>query len=59
MDCRSQVTIWTGQMPHSVNHKEKHSLYTVPCSKKTSLKNRCEKLVLALNVTELVFKSLN
>ena len=58
MDCRSQVTIWTGQMPHSVNHEEKHSLYTVPCSKKTSLKNRCEKLVLALNVTLLVFKSL-
>lgn len=44
-------------MPDAVNHEEKYSLCTVPCSKKTSLKNSCEKLVLALNVTLLVLKS--
>ena len=58
MDCRSQVTIWTGQMLHMVNHEEKYSLYTVPFSKKAPLNNRREKLVLALTVTLLVFKSL-
>lgn len=45
------------QMPDAVNHEEKYSLCTVPCSKKTSLKNSCEKLVLALNVTLPVLKS--
>lgn len=55
MDCRSQVTIWTGQMLHMVNHEEKYSLYTVPFSKKAPLNNRREKLVLALTVTLFVF----
>ena len=59
MDYRSQVTIWTGQMLHAVNHQEKYSLYTVPCSRKTSLKNRCKKLILALNVTLLVLNLKN
>lgn len=54
MDCRSQVTIWTGQMRHAFNHEEKYSLYTVASSKNISLISRREKLVLALNVTLLV-----
>lgn len=53
MDCRSQVTIWTGQMLHVVNHKE-NVVYTLFLAQRKPLKNRREKLVLALNVTLLV-----